>query len=195
MRRTIWIAGLTLSAALMGWHDAAANTSGPITVRVLLESYAKVPTNTLDRAQAEATRLFERAGLTLEWLEAGASPAHCLIIRIISKPIGVNPRALAMTPGATANHGKFAWVYYDRVQASSTELALELAQLLGLVLAHEMGHMLLPYGAHSQVGIMRPEWDRAQVKNAVEDVLTFTPAQAALIGDRLRASVSGTAAR
>ena len=75
------------------------------------------------------------------------------------------------------------------------ELALELAQLLGFVMTHEMGHMLLPYSAHSQEVIMRPEWDRAQVNNAVEGVLTFTPAQAALIGERLRASVSGTAAR
>ena len=74
------------------------------------------------------------------------------------------------------------------------ELALGLAQLLGFVMAHEMGHMLLPYGAHSQVGIMRPEWDRAQVKNAVEGVLTFTPVQAALIRARLQ-NVSETTAR
>jgi hypothetical protein len=64
------------------------------------------------------------------------------------------------------------------------------SQLLGHVMAHEMGHLLLPYGAHSIAGLMRPAWDRSQVRAAAEGLLTFTPDQAALIFERLLASAS-----
>ena len=197
MGRKRWIAGLALCAGLLGSEDATAETPDTTTIRLLLENTAGVPNDMLDRAQREVTLLFKRAGIPLEWIDGEACLARCLTIRIISKPIGRksrDPRVLAVTSGTRELRGRFAWIFYDRIQAGSRELTLELAQLLGLVMAHEMGHLLLPYGAHSLAGIMRPEWDRAQVKNATEGLLTFTPDQAALIRARLQ-NVSGTAAR
>ena len=71
---------------------------------------------------------------------------------------------------------------------------MDASQLLGHVMAHELGHLLLPHGAHSAAGLMRPALDRAQVRAAIAGLLTFTPDQAALIRARLQ-NVSGTAAR
>jgi hypothetical protein len=62
--------------------------------------------------------------------------------------------------------------------------------MLGHVMAHELGHLLLPHGAHSVVGVMRPAWDRAQAKGALEGTMTFTPDQAELIRTLLSASAS-----
>ena len=85
------------------------------------------------------------------------------------------------------------WVFYPRIRAYSAELGHGPSQLLGHVMAHELGHLLLPYGAHSVAGLMRPAWDRAQVRAAAEGLLTFTPDQAGLIREGLRASASPTA--
>ena len=86
------------------------------------------------------------------------------------------------------------WVFYPRIRAYSAELGLDRSELLGYVMAHELGHLLLPDGAHSAAGLMRPALDRAQVRAAAEGLLTFTPDQAGLIRARLQ-NVSGTAAR
>jgi hypothetical protein len=65
--------------------------------------------------------------------------------------------------------------------------------MLGHVIAHELGHLLLPHGGHSVGGVMRAEWDPAQVMSAARGILTFTPDQAGMIRERLQASVSPSA--
>lgn len=72
MGRKGWIAGLVLCAGLLGSEDAAAETSDTTTIRVLLENNAGVPAETLDRARREATVLFKRAEIRLEWSDGGA---------------------------------------------------------------------------------------------------------------------------
>ena len=83
-----------------------------------------------------------------------------------------HPKAPSAIHAAHARHG-----------AAATMLSHD-------AMAHEMGHLLLPHGAHSVAGLMRAEWDRAQVRNAATGLLTFTPDQASLIRERLRASAS-----
>ena len=97
---------------------------------------------------------------------------------------------LGVAPSTQEARGINLWIFYPRIRAYSAELGMHASQLLGHVMAHEMGHLLLPYGAHAVAGLMRPEWDRAQVRAAAEGLLTFTPDQAALIRERLQASAS-----
>ena len=97
---------------------------------------------------------------------------------------------LGVAPSTQEARGINLWIFYPRIRAYSAELGMDASQLLGHVMAHEMGHLLLPYGAHSLAGLMRPAWDRAQVRAAAEGLLTFTPDQAALIRERLQASAS-----
>ena len=101
-----------------------------------------------------------------------------------------NPRMLGVAPSTNEERGINVWIFYFRIKSYSANLGMHASQLLGHVMAHELGHLLLPYGAHVVAGVMRPEWDRAQVKNAAKGLLTFTPDQAALIRERLQASAS-----
>src|SRR5687767_11275528 len=115
--------------------------------------------------------------------------------RPVALPISAksrDPHMLGVAPSTKEARGINAWIFYPRVRAYSAELGMHASQLLGHVMAHEMGHLLLPYGAHALAGLMRPEWDRSQVKSAAAGLLTFTPDQAALIRNRLRASASPT---
>ena len=100
---------------------------------------------------------------------------------------------LGVAPGTKEVRGINLWIFYPRIRAYSAELGMDASQLLGHVMAHEMGHLLLPYGAHSVAGLMRPDWDRSQVQAANRGLLTFMPDQAGLIRERLQAFASPTA--
>ena len=58
--------------------------------------------------------------------------------------------------------------------------------ILGHVIAHEIGHLLLPYNSHARTGLMRGGWDTQQAMRAATGALTFTPKEAALILERLQ---------
>lgn len=62
------------------------------------------------------------------------------------------------------------------------------------MIAHEIGHLLLPYDSHAGRGLMQGGWDRTQARRAEMGLVTFTPDEAALIWQRLE-GVSATTAR
>jgi len=193
MGRNTRIAGLALWAGLLAWQSAEAQIPDRSIVRVLLTNLAEVPAGMLDHAKAEAVAVFERSQISLEWSDAKACETRCLFVRIVAKPIGTESRkqsVVGIAPGTREARGKFAWVFYDRICIYSADLQLDASQMLGHVIAHELGHLLLPHGAHSLTGVMRPAWDRAQENGVIQGVLTFLPDQAALIRHRLSASAS-----
>jgi predicted SprT family Zn-dependent metalloprotease len=55
------------------------------------------------------------------------------------------------------------------------------SRILGHVMAHEMGHLLLPANSHSQSGVMHADWDSEQLLRMVKGLLQFTPEQGELI--------------
>ena len=193
MGRFTWIAGLVLCVGLADRQTA----SGQPLIHVLVMDQAEVPPVTRQRAQDVATRVFHLSGLALVWVDAGTCPARCLTVRIVTEPVTAqsrrDPHILGVAPSMPEARGINLWVFYPRIRALSAELGMDASQLLGHAMAHELGHLLLPYGAHSLAGLMRGKWDRAQVRAAAEGLLTFTPDQAGLIREGLQASASPTA--
>jgi hypothetical protein len=51
-------------------------------------------------------------------------------------------------------------------------------QILGHVIAHEVGHVLLNQQVHSAHGIMRAEWDIADFRDMTSGMLLFSSQQA-----------------
>jgi len=193
MGRTCWIAGLALCLGVTAGQTAAAEPTDRPIGEVLMMDGAGVPADTLERAQNDATRVFELSGITLVWIEAATCQARCLTVRIVLEPVGTksrDPRVLGVATGTKEARGKHLWIIYPRIRAYSAQLGLDASQLLGHVIAHELGHLLLPHGAHSLSGIMRPAWDRPQVKGATQGTLTFTPDQVDRIRTGLQASAS-----
>src|SRR5262245_54922394 len=87
-----------------------------------------------------------------------------------------------------------AYVFYDRVErVARTHLHtgrrtgtydFDDVVVLAHAMAHEIGHLLLPYG-HSATGLMRANWDEADLLRAVHRKLNFTVEQAESIRARL----------
>ena len=195
MGRNTWISGLVMCAGLTGLQTAMAQTSTQV-VHVHIMDRAGVPTETLQHAQTETGRVFQLSGITLVWVDAKRCQNSCLTVRIVTEAISEksrNPQVFGVAPSSKEERGINLWIFYPRVKAYSADLGIHASALLGHVMAHEMGHLLLPHGAHSLTGIMRAEWDPAQVRDATRGRLTFTADQAAVIRERLQASVSPSA--
>jgi hypothetical protein len=72
--------------------------------------------------------------------------------------MGVAEPTLGLAAVTLLSGGKIAYLLFDRIRHVALSSGGEAADILGLVIAHEMGHLLLPFGSHSQNGLMRPSW-------------------------------------
>jgi len=110
-------------------------------------------------------------------------------------PGGTADNVAGVAPGAGPDR-TLADVFYGKVRAlfwkiSSAYLKGDIdwrvseGQLLGYVIAHEVGHLLLNQQVHSSRGIMRGEWVFADFRDMMSGMLQFTPLEV----QRLRAEV------
>jgi len=159
-----------------------------------IEDAAGVSAHLLREAEAGTVRIFAAAGVgvtPVRWSRQGANaPVDLLIIivhgsdrlldsrRLSVEPMGVAPR------GDTEHRGRIAYVFYDQVQQTAEGYSarrdfFDRGELLGAVIAHEVGHLLQPSGfGHSRTGVMRGVWDRTQVRRAVFGELEFSGQEA-----------------
>jgi hypothetical protein len=177
-------------------------------VKVSLFDDAHIAPVTLAQARVRATFLMAQAGIGLEWLNCPAAdpsdftpsvspcsvvewPRH-LSVRIVLRGNSANPepetfgRAFLNDAGC----GVYAKVYYQNLVASRDILQLTEGDMLGFVIAHELGHLLLGSNSHSTTGVMQAHWTATTLHEAAHNTLFFTSAQAATLRSRLsRASM------
>lgn len=193
--RIRYAAGLMTVMGLLGIPGkATANPVEPLTIVLVVVNEGEVHETVLARAKAEAARTYRLLGITLVWsrtIEYSGPPR--LLVNIVSKPNDVSTLrhelaaksahagVLGVAPGHQDRRDLAVWAFYARIQDTAAMLGLDSGVLLGHVIAHELGHLLLPYDSHSQTGIMRAGWDKAQATNAVMGTLAFDGGQSALI--------------
>jgi hypothetical protein len=168
-----WTAVAVLVAFL---KIAAAEPLHPLTISLQMINDAQVPAGVLAESQEHVTRIFARAGLTVRWADTGPG----LTVQIVPQVLGY-ARAGSPVMGVAlrrANSAK-AQIFFKQVQDFARLHRIDTASVLACVIAHEVGHLLLPGTAHSPTGLMKAQWDRALVHNAATGSLTFTDAQAA----------------
>ncbi len=73
---------------------------------------------------------------------------HCCFDKIKSK---LHDRTIAFAPAG----GRHVTIFWDRIRVEAAAGSHSEAMLLGYVIAHELGHLLLPPGYHSAYGIMQ----------------------------------------
>jgi hypothetical protein len=93
--------------------------------------------------------------------------------------------------GDAQTNGGTAFVYRNRVLDLARGRSVDEARVLAYALAHEMGHLLLPYPSHAVTGIMHEAWDGSELRDLTNGSLRFTSEQASAI--RAKASSSSAA--
>src|SRR5262249_11167295 len=129
--------------------------------------------------QATSEGSVERADLVVLL----ASRAAVTQMGVPEDVLGFAPRTEPHTPG------RAIYVVYDRVGQMARTLDVDAATLCAHVVSHEIGHALLPYGAHSLAGIMRAQWDLQQLHAAERRALWFSPDEARVIRGALMARI------
>jgi hypothetical protein len=172
-------------------------TAAPAAVRtVVLHVSDLAGVSERDRTEAEnrATRVYERIGVRLAWTngDAAYAPAdgafHLDVIILpgsMADRMNANPTAFGQASHVTRR----AYIYFSRIEAYALSSRSDPVCVLAAVLAHEIGHMLLPDYSHSPWGLMRAEWT-----GRIVDVPNFDRKQATTIRSALTASNTDTIA-
>ena len=200
---------LIVISLTFGSGAAIAQPSDTLSVRVRIHDYANIPATCMTSAQEHVKDLYAAIGVNTIWAETqhpGRSPEPAekyipgeLLINIVtpamSRRMGVAEHTLGLAAVTLLSGGRIAYLLFDRIRHVALSSGGEAADILGLVIAHEMGHLLLPYGSHSPNGLMRASWRPEDFTLGSQPQPTFTQAQADGIRGLLRGSANHASAR
>ena len=145
-------------------------------IRLQMDDDAGVPVAILKKSQDEVARIFADAGLGVEWTESETAPN--ITVRIVTSALAYAGRSSSVMGVALRKpSGGTAQIFLKQVQDFARTYDGDMSILLAYVIAHEIGHLLLPRMPHSPTGLMKGDWDRTLVREAAAGSLTFTDAQ------------------
>jgi hypothetical protein len=157
-----------------------------LSLDILLTNDAHIPAWLLDRATAEAKRIYAKAGIDLIWVtDAPGDPSMRVAIlrHAAPEPGVVFPETMAFTLRQPTVIGGMAYVFLDRVENHARYGDVDLGLVLGAVIAHEIGHMLIP-GPHAPGGLMRASWSLTDMHQLKVGRLLFSPAEVDVLNAR-----------
>jgi len=174
------MAGLAFTATVFIAGPAPAQDEAR-TLVLHVDNYARLPSDVLARAEREAARVYEAAGVRVVWIhgddeaEREAGGRHLVVLLLdtdmMHRKIG-NDRIDDDVLGTASRGTGRAFVFTQRVIERALSSGHESAQLIGRVMAHEIGHLVLQQAGHSASGIMR-----ANLSFRTRSLATFTKPQ------------------
>ena len=197
-RRTwrIWIlVGLVVCGTCSTAEGAQEPTAEGVTIAV--HNDARVPVGSLVRAEQTASWVFKEAGLDVSWANCVAKlqaaeaqteascgttdfPRH-LQLRIVLRSISLRSEVFGVSYLGEDGTGCYSDIFLEPAEElqerGGPSPYLSLGTMLGYVVAHEIGHLLLGNNSHSSTGIMRARWDKADLERAERRQLLFTEEQ------------------
>ncbi len=171
-----WMAAL---AMITLGNDVAAES--PVTLTVRLYNTSGVPADELAAARGAADAILRDTGLQVRFRECARTTDPCaetlnrseVVVRIIDAPqfnATLHPEAYGVTYIVKeTNRGWLATVFSDRIDSAAARVGVDAGTLLGRVMAHEIGHLLLGIDYHGAVGVMRAEWPDAVLNRGRDD--------------------------
>lgn len=191
-------------------RGASAEANSPLPEsNVLVFNYSKAADSVVTQAEREAGRIFGQSGIHLAWTNCPVWPKPNSLVACEGEPAPGEIRVRILEHDL--NHAfqtsifgyaiapVFASVYYEsalRLAQTTTNSGsdifrreIEAPIILGSLIAHEIGHLLLRQNQHTASGIMRARWEIREIQLAVQGGLLFTPEQSGMLrrNARLRA--------
>ena len=210
MARMAWPFTIRVAAilTLIGVAQAAPVAQRePLTIVVHVDDYAAVPTRMLLRAESRANTVYTLAGVVTLWVNRamprelhseGSAPAgpigeravHLRVIILSDEMTRKKLRdslhgsdVLGLAQPAPELSNTVAFVFFPRLERAADLHVESTSDVLGHVMAHEVGHLILQPGSQSDIGIMRDTWEPNEKRTPV-----FSTEQGAAIRIRLSAA-------
>jgi DNA-binding PadR family transcriptional regulator len=177
--------------------SADARELGP-SLTIVVTPGSRISQPDLRRAGMDVLRILGAAGIKADW---AFGPSLSMVQR--SHPAGLtdgcvihaefrvaSPSSSAATPGEIALgitrarlHDGVADIvlFDDDIMEFASQTRQDVSGIVALVLAHEIGHVLLPAPAHTDTGLMQVPWDQRALEQAAHRTLLFTARQGALM--------------
>jgi hypothetical protein len=146
-------------------------------LRVRVNNYTQASPLIVAKAEREAGRILGEAGLQMVWIDCPMEHYGGVHVQQnpCLEPLEATDIVLCVLLERTENKFQdtvfgfavvpiFASVYYDYAlrSAKRDNDEFEVPVILGCVVAHELGHLLLGSDSHSGSGVMQPQWGRKQ---------------------------------
>ena len=178
----------------------------PRKMTLRIYDHANLDSGVMQRAQRQTERIFEQFGVETAWLHCPTSPEQLasnracagrlqpndLVLKILpsemSKRFGFKRGIFGFAlPTAVGTPGNNISLFFARVQDlayyGGVGRGYENAQaiILGHMMAHEIGHLLLGPDSHSSKGVMNFPWDKRVLQDMERGRLKFTTKEQARI--------------
>jgi hypothetical protein len=175
----------------MGWQAVG------LAATIIVRSYNNfgVPAADLAAARDHARVIVEKAGMNIVWVDCWVGtgpktdePARCqqpvggdIVLRLQKTNSTDTSRFVSMgfslvgTPGAASF---LATVYVDRTESVAHNARVDARRVLGLAIAHEIGHVLLDNNSHAGSGLMRADWSQHQLRRKDTQAWQFLETEA-----------------
>lgn len=179
-------AHLALGAALFGGvAGARAEDQLDSRMTILVYDYAGVQSETLLKAEQETSRIFRHSGVDITWRPCrlhSTVPFECLDPSPMTPALRLMPRFQPVIDRVHVEAMGFCTGYFATVSVGFAGQLAEsgvarLPEILGHIIAHEIGHVLLPGRGHSVSGIMRAKWSSNDWMLLRQGELNFAPEQ------------------
>ena len=198
MTRTVHLLTMFSLAAAGSPLDAASpaklhgGAGGRLTI--LVENLAGAAPRLANGAIETAREILEDAGVEANWIvcpRGGDRPAACsarpgpwtLRLRLISEakarllPLTKNNFGVAL-PGTDGALGSLAYVFVERTQRHAKRIKVADTVLVGHMMAHELGHLLLGESSHAASGIMTARFKARHLQKVGQGGVRFLGKQA-----------------
>jgi|SRR5579863_2490032 len=173
-------------------------------ITVFVYNYAEVSGDVLAQSEAEAGGIYQLVGIGIAWLDCPLSPDQAgqypacqvppgptrLVVRVLSRVMAERMRqpedtfGFALQPG-DGTFGMVANVFSFDAEELAKRRGMSHGVILGHLMAHELGHLLLGTGGHAASGIMHVPWHRKELEIITQGLMLFGPAE----GEKMRAQI------
>jgi hypothetical protein len=175
-----------------------------LSIDIHIYNYAGISDYALAQAEQETARIYQRVGISMIWRNCPLNEAELarnttcdlpgtptiITLRLLSNamaqtfPVGSDTFGFALLP-VYGGFGVLANVFADRVRELAADEEVHRV-ILGHVIAHELGHLLLGEDGHpAGTGIMHVPWKTKELQRAKQGVMYFLPGQT----EKIRAQV------
>jgi hypothetical protein len=175
----------------MGWQAVG------LAATILIRTYNNfgVPADDLAAARQDAQAVLQQAGVNIEWADCWVgdrqpsyAPARChepvggdIVLRLHKTAEAGGSKFVSMGFSLVGTDGTapfLATVYANRIESVARGAGINARRVLGLAIAHEIGHVLLNSSTHAPKGLMRADWSRHELRRRDASAWQFQESEA-----------------
>ena len=199
MPHSVAIVGLALLSTML--HGPSPGSAAP-TAELWVYRHATMSSAALHRARTVVDAVFTPAGLAVSWIDCDQEDAHCrttmpdrVVVEVLILPVAKHNRPGVCGETAHSPAGRAGIIVFAscvravvaELRRGSTDprlLTVQPADIIGLTIAHELGHV---WGlSHTPTGLMMSRFDRGSLLALRSSGTGLTPEQVARMKDGLQ---------